>query len=271
MNFPFPMRSPIGAVRTGAMASARMLIVAYCLTLGLVLGLGGCSNGSLAGTDAGNTQKIAGILTDRNGKPVAARLVQLRNADFQGNLQDTVLIRSAKGKEWTDSTGPGGDFSFLLTAKDTGNFVCEALLNEVEGVRFHFRRDSSQGVDLGTLAMQPIGGISGKVLLPQGIFGSLSITLLGTHQTHFLANGNGDFAFYSLPPGDYILRIEGVNPTRNALDTLISVSAGKTVTGILLAPGPAVADAPGQIALQLRSPLPLAGSLKAKLAACIRF
>ncbi len=262
MNFPVSMRGPLSAVWTGIKISALILILALCMASGLA----GCSNGSLAGTDAGNTQKVAGILTDREGKPVAARLVQLRNADFQGNLQDTELIRPALGKEWTEFTGPAGEFSFLLGATDTGNFVCEALLNEVEGVRIHFRRDSSQSVDLGMLAMRPIGGISGKVLLPQGTFGSLAIALLGTHQSYYLGSGNGDFAFYSLPAGDYTLRIEGINPIRKGVDTSFTVPAGKTLSGITLAPGPAAAEAPGQIALQLRSPRPLAGSLKAKLA-----
>jgi hypothetical protein len=228
--------------------------------------LAGCGDGPSAGTDAGNTDKVAGTLTDTSGLAVAGRLIQLRTADFQGRLADSLLERSAPGKEWSDTTGPDGSFAFFPGPADTGDFVIEALVDEVKGARVSFRREPKRSVQLGAMVVRAIGGINGKVSLPPSGFGGVVVTLLGTHLSQYFPAGSGDFGFYSLPPGKYSLRVEGIRPMREAKDTSIDVPPGTTVTGVSLAAGSAMDTSAGALSVHLAFPGPLAGSLRARLA-----
>jgi hypothetical protein len=228
--------------------------------------LSGCGDGPSAGTDAGNTDKVAGILTDASGLPAAGRLIQLRPADYQGAAADSLLGHAGSGREWSDTTGADGSFAFTLRPADTGGFVVEALANEVHGARAAFRRKADQAVRLGILSLRPVGGMNGKVRLPDAGFGSVLVTLLGTHQSGYFPGGSGAFAFYTLPPGDYVLRVEGIAPARPPVDTAITVLPGETLADLPLVAGPAADGADGAISLRLTRPGPLAGSLRARLA-----
>ncbi|MDB5048193.1 MAG: Trehalose utilization [Fibrobacteres bacterium] len=232
--------------------------------------MAGCGDGPSAGTDAGNADKVAGILTDTSGLAVAGRLIQMRPADFQGSLADSLLGHSSPGMEWSDTTGPDGGFAFFPGPADTGDFVVEALVNEVKGARANFRREPKQSVRLGDLVLRAIGGITGKVSLPPSAFGGMVVTLLGTHLSEYIPPGaapagTGAFGFYSLPPGEYQVRVEGIHPVRKAVDTLIEVLPGKTVTDLSLTAGPALDTSAGALSLRLAFPGPLAGRLKARL------
>jgi len=242
-------------------SAAALLLAAYWA----VCNLAACGEGSVAGTDAGNADKVAGTLTDTLGLALSGRLVQMRSADFQGSPADSLLGLASPGKEWSDTTGLDGSFAFTLGLSDTGDFVVEALLDETKGTRAAFHRAPQRFVALGALAVRRIGGINGTVKLPATGFGDALVSLLGTHQCQYFPAGSGAFAFYSLPPGQYRLRVQGVHPVRNAVDTAINVAPGNTVAAVSLTAGQAPDSAAGAVSLRLTFPVPLTGALRARL------
>jgi hypothetical protein len=223
-------------------------LACYCLM--------GCGPKTVAGTDAGNAdkaEKVAGIVVDMQNHAVNHAAVYLRTANYRAAI-DMVENGStnlpAIGNEYVTHTDNKGAFIFALTVKDTGQYIVESGTEGFRGIRISFHRDSGESVDLGRLRLEALGRIMGNAKLPQGGIGDLVVSLTGAPNGVYLSPGREAFDFQSIPAGKYTVRLQGVNPVRNPVDTLVEIHPGDTLHLDLLA-GPAMAEGHGTLAIQL--------------------
>jgi uncharacterized protein len=189
-----------------------------------------CNDNTIAGTDAGNANKVVGILVDGEGDPVSGAHVYLRSAQYQPALDSASIARLAQGIELSTFTKLNGHYEFQLTASDTGQFVVEALIAEQGAIQIPFHRVSNKAVTLNPSALKFASQLKGTVTLPPGHFGNAVLALLGTRYQMYFSQGRGTFDFPVVAPGTYTLRIEGLAPKRQTLDTLISLKPGQTLS-----------------------------------------
>jgi hypothetical protein len=183
-----------------------------------------CSPTRIVGNGSG-TSSFTGTVLSSDGKPVEGALVSIYKTD------DTPSP-SLKKQASVDSIFTDFDGSFSVEAKpniiynviaETGNFKC--IKDSVVIL------DTTNTTDIGTMLLEPVGSLKGRVTLSAGHDPrTVLILVYGTNTFTVPEGSDGIFSLKSMAAGRYAVRFMSTIAGYEALDTILTINAGASDT-----------------------------------------